>query len=591
MSQPRWEVTGRELEQLRVAVGRIAQHEELDAALAALASWALALIDAGAILIALRAWPGEPLLVRAAAGRGTARNVGVPLSQIEPPVSRRGGPWLRVPIARHAGVSGDGGLWWSEAADDAVAARGGEGADGTGRGQEGADPVRRGRELVGRRGRAAWRGGRAGGGEPVPPRDEAGIVVARPKLPRRLRDEDAELLRLLAAQAGIAIAQDAADRQIADLYRLERRRAEQLAAAAALGHTLARLSRLGDVLEYAVGVLKSHFGYDRVALYLRDDRESDFVLRAAAGSGPRPGNRLDLDGATATAWAARHGEPQLIVDRRMLGSRLIGELEVASELAVPIGDEERPIGVLALASARAGAFDPGDLQLAESIADELSIAIQNLRLAAQAREDAAAAERARVARELHDETAQQLVAIGRRLDLLHGELGKPDASGRIEAIQDMVDDVLLNVRRISRDLRPAVLEDLGLVAALEAVVADAQRSGGPEVRFEVVGMRRALAPRAELALYRIGQEALTNSLRHATASSVALELAFDEEGATLTVSDDGRGFAMPTTLAELEKGGGLGVVGMRERAGEVGGRLELEAAPGRGATVRVRVPG
>lgn len=155
----------------------------------------------------------------------------------------------------------------------------------------------------------------------------------------------------------------------------------------------------------------------------------------------------------------------------------------------------------------------------------------------------------------------------------------------------MVDDVLLNVRRISRDLRPAVLEDLGLVAALEAVVADAQRSGGPEVRFEVVGMRRALAPRAELALYRIGQEALTNSLRHATASSVALELAFDEEGATLTVSDDGRGFAMPTTLAELEKGGGLGVVGMRERAGEVGGRLELEAAPGRGATVRVRVPG
>ena len=82
---------------------------------------------------------------------------------------------------------------------------------------------------------------------------------------------------------------------------------------------------------------------------------------------------------------------------------------------------------------------------------------------------------------------------------------------------------------------------------------------------------------------------LANSLAHATASRVTIELAFDAEGATLAVRDDGRGFAMPTNLAELEKGGGLGVIGMRERADEVGGRLEIEAAPGAGAVVRVRV--
>jgi signal transduction histidine kinase len=244
--------------------------------------------------------------------------------------------------------------------------------------------------------------------------------------------------------------------------------------------------------------------------------------------------------------------------------------------------------VLALASGRPEAFDAGDLTLAEAIGDELGIAIQNLRLAARSREEAAAAERARLARELHDDTAQQLVAIARQLDLVGASVG-PEAAEQVERIQDMVDAALRNVRRISRDLRPAVLEDLGLVAALEAIVADAQRNGGPAVELRVEGESRPLPARSELALYRIAQQALANSLAHATASRVAIELGFDAEGATLAVRDDGRGFAMPTNLAELEKGGGLGVIGMRERADEVGGRLEIEAAPGAGAVVRVRV--
>jgi len=146
------------------------------------------------------------------------------------------------------------------------------------------------------------------------------------------------------------------------------------------------------------------------------------------------------------------------------------------------------------------------------------------------------------------------------------------------------------VRRFSRTLRPAGLADLGLVAALEAIVADAKRTGGPAVELAIGGPSRPLPARTELALYRIAHQALANSLAHATASRVAIELRFDPEAVTLAVRDDGRGFAMPTNLAELEKGGGLGVVGMRERANEVGGRLEIETAPGVGTLVRLRVP-
>ncbi|HEY3110754.1 MAG TPA: GAF domain-containing sensor histidine kinase [Chloroflexota bacterium] len=535
-ARPRWEITPGELQRLRRALGRVADRAELDATLEALAGWALALLDAGAILIALRQPPGDGMTVRASAGRGTRRLVGRPLEALALEAAPGAGPWLRVPIAGRG------------AAENGPAAR------------------------------------------PGAPAGEAGVVIARPRRGRPLDAGDAELLRLLATQAAIALAQHQADQQIARLYELERRRAEQLAAAAEVGRNLVSLQRLGDVLDFAVGVLKSRFGYDRVAIYLRDDQASDFVLRAAAGSGPRPGGRLDLTQPTAAAWAARHGESQLIADReRIDGTRLLGELEVAGELAVPIGDRAQPTGVLALASARSGAFDGGDLALAEAIGDELGIAIQNLRLAAQARDDAAAAERARLARELHDDTAQQLVAIARQLDLL----GASDDSAvveQVDRIHELVDGALRNVRRISRDLRPAVLEDLGLVAALEAIVADAQRRGGPAVELAVGGPSRPLPARTELALYRIAHQALANSLAHATASRVAIELRFDPEAVTLAVRDDGRGFAMPTNLAELEKGGGLGVVGMRERANEVGGRLEIETAPGVGTLVRVRVP-
>jgi signal transduction histidine kinase len=532
----------------------------MTAALDALASWAEALIDASSIWVAVRHEDHGPAIVRAAAGRGARQAIGRTLEALDTTASANGGPWLRVPIPS--------------------------------RGREGSAP-------------------------------EVGIVIARPRRDRPLDERDAELLRLLATEASIAVAQERADRQIAMLYELERRRAEQLEAAAEIGASLARVHRLADVLDLAVGLLSSRFGYDRVAIFLRDDDASDFVLRAATGSGPGVGHRLDLTQPTAVAWAARLGESQLIADRGLhdVATGTDG-LAFASELAVPIGaasasagdaapdatvDEalgttgggaaytRRGVsgvsGVLALAARRAHAFDASDLALAEAIADQLAIALENLRLAARAREDAAAAERARLARELHDDTAQQLVAIAQRLDAIEADL-PAERHGSVELVRDMVDEALRNVRRISRALRPAILEDLGLTAALEALAADAERQGGgPAVAFAQDGEPRRLAPRLEQAIYRIAQEAVANALRHAAASRVEMVLRFEPAGLTLEVEDDGRGVGAPRSLVELEKRGGLGLLGMRERANEVAGRLEVAAGRAGGTTIRLTIPG
>src|SRR5581483_1496601 len=329
-----------------------------------------------------------------------------------------------------------------------------------------------------------------------------------------------ELLRLLAVQAALALRQDATARENTELYSRERRRAAQLQAAADLTRRVVRMGRLADLLTFAANALKSRFGYERVRIYLRDDASGELALRGTAGGG-RLGRPLDVRSDPVAAWAAASGEPQVVHDRRELGGEH-PEQPPGAELAVPIALDGQPIGVLAVAATPPSGLDGGDLALAESIADDLAIAIENLRLTARVRRDAAAAERSRLARELHDETAQQLVAIGRRLELLHAQ-SAADTAAELAQVQAMVDEALANVRRISRDLRPSLLEELGLVAAIEALIADRVRSGGPDVRFRVVGRARPLPPAVELALYRITQEALGNSLRHAEARTVRVK--------------------------------------------------------------------
>lgn len=202
-------------------------------------------------------------------------------------------------------------------------------------------------------------------------------------------------------------------------------------------------------------------------------------------------------------------------------------------------------------------------------------------------------ERRRLARELHDEMVQSLVAIAQGIRMISLDL--PSAPGlervqeHLERLSEMVHRSLQELRRVIHDLRPLYLEELGLVPALEALVQSASR-GGLSIAFEVLGEERRLPAEIELAIYRIAQGALSNVIRHAQARHAQVRLEFGEEGVTLMVEDDGVGFVPPEMPGDLALRGHFGLMGMYERATRLGGHFSIHSRPGHGTRVVVFIP-
>ncbi len=193
------------------------------------------------------------------------------------------------------------------------------------------------------------------------------------------------------------------------------------------------------------------------------------------------------------------------------------------------------------------------------------------------------AERLRIARELHDEIGQTLTAVTIKAE--RAAEGDPALlPAALRQVADAVRESLDEVRRISRELRPEALDDLGLVNALIALCSRIGAQGGPVVKRELQGKLPPLPPDVELVIYRVAQESLTNAARHADARTVTVSLQADAETLTLRVTDDGKG--MPAQLPA----GTAGIAGMRERAMLVKGRLSIESRPDEGTEVRFTVP-
>lgn len=196
-------------------------------------------------------------------------------------------------------------------------------------------------------------------------------------------------------------------------------------------------------------------------------------------------------------------------------------------------------------------------------------------------------ERRRLARELHDEVGQALTAIG--LGLRAAARSRGDGGRRpIEECLDIVDGAIRQVRNLSLDLRPSMLDDLGLVSALRWLVDRQARLAGHRARFDADAGEDdgRLDQAVATAAFRVAQEALTNVARHARAARIAVRLRVRARGLALVVADDGAGFDPVATLA---RGEGLGLLGMRERASLLGGRLAIRSTPGRGSVVRLTV--
>lgn len=198
-------------------------------------------------------------------------------------------------------------------------------------------------------------------------------------------------------------------------------------------------------------------------------------------------------------------------------------------------------------------------------------------------------ERARLARELHDDTLQAIIALKQHLQLAQKIARENHMQKTLANLETLTDQTIENLRRFTRALRPIYLEDLGLVTALEMLTREMSQTYGLTVEFHRTGPERRLSPEAELSLYRIAQEALYNVVKHAHATYAALTIAFMPDVTELTVSDNGIGFTVPQSPTDLVPAGHLGLMGMHERASLIGGRLEIESAPGKGTRLRVRV--
>ena len=224
---------------------------------------------------------------------------------------------------------------------------------------------------------------------------------------------------------------------------------------------------------------------------------------------------------------------------------------------------------------------------------ELADANQRLRHLSVQIINAQEAERKRISQELHDEMGQALTAIIYNLEMslqdLPPGLGQTTKERLVEAYS-LTLRTLEQVRLLSLDLRPAMLDDLGLVPALRSYVGRYTRRTGIEVAFEAIGMEEQLGPEMETALYRIVQEALTNVARHAQARSIRLRLECKASTVAVVVEDDGRGFDVEKTRESKPSDSGVGLLGIEERVHAMGGSLCILSQPGQGTVLSVEMP-
>jgi signal transduction histidine kinase len=257
-------------------------------------------------------------------------------------------------------------------------------------------------------------------------------------------------------------------------------------------------------------------------------------------------------------------------------------------MGVPLLHKERVIGMLGLSHTTRGYYTEQHGKLALAIANQAAVAIENARLYAQAQEVAALEERHRLARELHDSVAQALYGVTMYAEAAHSLLcagEQEQAAGHVRAVRETAHTALAEMRLLIFELRPPILEQEGLAAALQARLAAVEsRVAGLTASLSVEGEILLPVP-IEEALYRLAQESLNNVFKHAGARNVTLTLRQCDGRVLLEVEDDGAGF----DRARAARHGGAGLRGMAERAEQIGGHLTVDSVPGQGTRVRVEV--
>jgi two-component system sensor histidine kinase UhpB len=198
-------------------------------------------------------------------------------------------------------------------------------------------------------------------------------------------------------------------------------------------------------------------------------------------------------------------------------------------------------------------------------------------------------ERSRLARELHDDTIQAVIALKQRVQLAQKLVSDPQGRQSLQELETLAEQTVENLRRLTRALRPIYLEDLGLVTALEMLAREVNQNSELTVDFQKTGGERRLPREVELSLYRIAQEALSNVVKHSQATRAELKITFTPTEVQIEVHDNGIGFNVPASPTEFAPNGHFGLLGIHERADLIGAKLEVISRPGEGTQLKVRV--
>lgn len=400
---------------------------------------------------------------------------------------------------------------------------------------------------------------------------------------------DQEVVSLLAAQAAIAI-------ENARLYEAATQWSRQLESLNEIGNALATETNIDRLLDLVARRSRELLNARLVTVLLpAGGGELRFVAVAGEGGGDLIGQTMPLAASKSGRVIERgHSERvDSVLDDPEVDHEVMRRFGARTGLWVPLVARGQTIGLLAahdklLADPR---FTDNDLRLAETFASRASVAVDlSQRIARDAFRrvvEAQELERRRLARELHDETGQALTSILLGLKSLEDAVSSDEARGSVASLRELVVATLQDVRRLAVELRPKVLDDFGLVPALERLTESFGEQTEIDVRFETALGGERLPADVETALYRIVQEALTNVVKHAHARSVSIVLARKPDTVALVIEDDGRGFDPATT-----REGGFGLEGMRERVGLLDGKLQVESGAAAGTTIvaEVRLP-
>ena len=421
-----------------------------------------------------------------------------------------------------------------------------------------------------------------------------GVLDAQSELLDDFDQTDAELLQAIAGQTGIAI--ENARLFVETQRHLEEteKRANRLTIINSLQQGLASKLDVQSIYDLVGEKFRDIFGA-QVVMVSSYDSKSDTVEHCyciergkrvhAAGARPPGGFRAQiirtrqplLVNTNVAEEAARLGQPTLPgtdTPKSWLGAPMLVGDQVIGILSVQNLDEEN-------------AFEESDVRFLQMFAASISIALENARLYEQAQRLAVLEERQRLARELHDSVTQSLYGINLYVEAAVGQmtLGRTgQALQYLNDIQTTAQESLAEMRLLIFELRPPILEQEGLVAAIQNRLYSVEHRAGLKFNLEN-NLEERLPPAMEEGLYRIAHEALNNTLKHSHAKNVTICIQQEEESLVMEIADDGIGFEPGTARRE----GCLGLVSMQERAQALGGHLSVDSGPGNGTRIRVEV--